>query len=45
MRYYKCIGRKVNKNCNNVPIRKELLEQLVIDSTYQALATPDLIEK
>lgn len=45
MRYYKCIGRKVDKNCDNVPIRKELLEQLVIDSTYQALSTPDLIEK
>lgn len=45
MRYYKCIGRKVDKKCDNVPIRKDLLEQLVIDSTYQVLATPDLIEK
>lgn len=44
MRYYKCAGKRKNKSCPHVPIRKELLEQLVIDATYEALATPELIE-
>ena len=44
IRYYKCIGRKVDKKCDNDAIRKELLEQLVVEATYKALATPDLIE-
>ena len=45
MRYYKCIGRKVDKKCDNVPVQKDLLEQLVIDATYESLTTPELIEK
>lgn len=44
MRYYKCSGRRVTRNCPNIPVRKELLEQIVIDATYESLATPELIE-
>lgn len=44
MRYYKCSGRRKGKNCQSTPIRKEVLEKVVIDATYKALATPDLIE-
>lgn len=45
VRYYKCSGRKVDKKCDNTPIRKELLEQLVVDATYETLANPRLIDK
>ncbi len=44
MRYYKCSGKRKDKTCPNIPVRKELLEQIVIDATYEALATPELIE-
>ena len=29
IRYYKCAGRKIYKNCDNVPIKKEVLENIV----------------
>ncbi len=45
VRYYKCTGRKVDKKCDNTPIRKELLEQLVVEATYETLANPRLIDK
>ncbi|UKI14512.1 MAG: zinc ribbon domain-containing protein [Clostridiales bacterium] len=45
VRYYKCSGRKVDKKCDNTPIRKELLEQLVVEATYETLANPRLIDK
>jgi hypothetical protein len=39
MRYYKCYGKRVlKKECENTPIRKEILEKLVVDATYEALA-------
>lgn len=44
MRYYKCAGKRKSKACPLTPIRKDLLEQIVIDATYEALATPELIE-
>lgn len=44
MRYYKCAGKRKDKSCPHKPIRKEILEQVVIDATYQALASPELIE-
>ena len=40
MRYYKCMGKRTNKNCPLNPIRKEFIEQLVIDATYKALSKP-----
>lgn len=44
MRYYKCAGKRIDKSCPHTPIRKEVLEQVVIDATYKALASPELIE-
>lgn len=43
MRYYKCMGKRINKNCPLNPIRKEFIEQLVIDATYEALSKPSEI--
>lgn len=41
MRYYKCSGkRNTNEKCVLKPIRKETLENLVIESTLEAFATP-----
>ena len=37
-RYYKCIGRKKYRNgCKKYPIRKDALENLVLDSVIQAM--------
>ncbi len=44
MRYYKCSGKRKDKTCPHTPIRKEILEQVVIDATYKALASPELID-
>lgn len=38
IRYYKCIGRKKYRNgCKKYPIRKDALENLVLDSVIQAM--------
>ena len=38
MRYYKCSGKKRESiNCELQPIRKEELEKMVLDATYEAL--------
>lgn len=42
-RYYKCHGRKTGSSCKKTPIRKELLEQLVIDTTFQIFNSADNI--
>lgn len=34
-RYYKCLARKRGSNCKKAPIRKELLEKLIIDTTFK----------
>ena len=36
-RYYKCMGRKHLRNCKKTILRKELLEDLVIDITLKVL--------
>lgn len=41
MRYYKCYSKRLQKSCELVPIRKEVLESLVIDVTTTALNTPE----
>ena len=41
MRYYKCSGKRTDKSCPLSPVRKDLLEQIVLESTYEALASPD----
>lgn len=44
MRYYKCRNRRT-KHCEQVPIRKEILEKLVIDATLETLNSTEAIEK
>lgn len=36
-RYYKCYGKKHNNGCKKSQIRKELLEQIVIDATLEVI--------
>ena len=46
LRYYKCLGRKTGSNCTNKPIRKDLFEKLVIDTTFKIfdnLSTLDMV--
>lgn len=43
-RYYKCSGKRTNKNCPLKPIRKELLEDVVVQTILKALGTNDLIK-
>ena len=42
-RYYKCSGKRLDKNCPCNPIRKDLIEQIVIDATYEALSAKENI--
>lgn len=44
MRYYKCSGKRIDKTCPQNPVRKELIENLVTDVTYEALSRPEDIE-
>lgn len=43
MRYYKCSGKRISKNCPLKPIRKELIEDLVVNAIIDTFATNDLI--
>lgn len=46
IRYYKCLGRKKDRNgCNKAMIRKDELEQLVIDNIVQELSKPATLDK
>lgn len=45
MRYYKCASRKVSKQCQLRPIRKETLEKLILESVLEAFATPQNLLK
>jgi len=42
-RYYKCIGKRTDKSCPCNPIRKDLIEQIIVDTTYEALSTKENI--
>lgn len=44
VRYYKCTNRR-KKTCEQTPIRKELLESLVVDTTLQAFSSTELLEQ
>ncbi len=37
-KYYKCMGRKLGKGCKKEIVRKDILENLVIDNVIQALS-------
>lgn len=41
MRYYTCVGRRKLKICTKTPIRKEILEQVVIDTTLKMFANQE----
>ena len=49
MRYYKCFTRKSGGNCGKTPIRKDVLEQIVVDTTLNVFCDTtkvfDLAEK
>ena len=38
-RYYKCLGRKKTHSCNKTIIRKELLEEMVIETTIKVFGS------
>lgn len=38
MRYYKCSGKRKNKYCPQIPIRKELMEKLVVDTILETMS-------
>jgi len=44
--YYACIGRKKHRNgCEKSAVRKEIIEQLVLDTLVQKLSQPDVMDK
>ncbi len=43
-RYYKCLGRKHNNGCNKQAIRKDVLENLVLDNIISELNNPQVME-
>ncbi len=43
-RYYKCMGRKHNNGCKKAQVRKEVLEQYVIDNIIEKLGDKDTLE-
>lgn len=43
MRYYKCSGKRISKTCPLKHIRKELIEDLVVNAIIDTFATNDLI--
>ena len=44
VRYYKCTEKKKTKQCASRPIRKELLENIVIQAVLSSLSTNDMID-
>ena len=43
-RYYKCSGKRIDKSCPSNSIRKDLIEQIVLDTTYEALSSDENIK-
>ena len=42
-RYYKCLGRKHNNGCNKQAIRKDVLENIVLDNVISELSKPQVM--
>lgn len=42
--YYKCNGRKHKSGCTKAPIRKDLLERLILENIYEALNNEAVIK-
>jgi hypothetical protein len=43
MRYYKCLGRKHGSNCKKSVLRKDTLENLIVDTTCKILGNPETV--
>jgi len=43
-RYYKCLGRKHNNGCTKQAVRKDVLENLVLDNVIAELNKPQVME-
>ena len=43
-RYYKCTGKRTNKNCPLRPVRKEMIEDIVVKTILAALGSNELIK-
>ena len=43
-RYYKCLGRKHNNGCNKQAIRKDVLENLVLENIIAELNKPQVMD-
>jgi len=43
--YYKCSGRKHKSGCMKKPVRKDLLERLIVDSMLEALSDESVINQ
>lgn len=42
-RCYKCSDKRIDKSCPSNPIRKDLIEQIILDVTYEALSSSENI--
>lgn len=42
-RYYKCLGKKRGSKCELKPIRKDIIEKLIVDVTYKAFDNMELV--
>lgn len=42
-RYYKCLGRKHNNGCNKQAIRKDVLENIVLENIISELSKPQVM--
>jgi len=42
-RYYKCLGRKRGSKCRKSVLRKDVLENLIVDTTCQVLNNPETV--
>lgn len=45
MRYYKCLGKKLKSKCKKEQIRKDILEKLVVDTTFKIFDNDDCLNK
>lgn len=45
IRYYKCLGRKHNNGCTKSMVRKELLEDFVVDNIVKLLSEKEVKDK
>ena len=43
-RYYKCTGKRTNKNCPLRPVRKEMIEDIVVKTILTTLGSNELIK-